>query len=91
MDAKKLFLPVSAVLGLVAVVFAFGTSWASQLSDLRNQDTRITKLEIAVQNISTALNDVTKSNIALQVGVENLTDKISGIASDVKDIRTMVK
>lgn len=77
MDAKKIYITLGALIAILATVASISASWAGQVGELRSQDTRITKLENAVQNMRDTLNEVNKSNVALQVGLDNLSDKIS--------------
>lgn len=91
MDVTKGWIPVATVAAIVVFVFGMGSAWASQSSKIDSQDVRITKLEIAVQNIAQTLDSVKESNISLKVGVDNLASRVSEIGKDVKDIRTAVK
>lgn len=90
-DARELWLPIGAVITILVFVFYVGSAWAGNASELKSQESRITKLEIAVQGIALALDQVKESNIALKVGVDNLANRVSEVGKDVKDIRTAVK
>jgi len=90
-DARDLWLPVGVVAAIVVPCFLVGVAWAGTTGDLKSQDQRITKLEIAVQNIASTLDSVKESNIALKVSVENLAFRVGEVGKDVKDIRTAVR
>lgn len=90
-DARELWLPIGAVITIAGFIFYVGSAWASNNGELKSQDIRITKLEIAVQGIALTLDQVKESNIALRVGMDNLSSRVSEVGKDVKDIRTAVK
>lgn len=90
-DARDLWLPVGVVAAIVVPCFLVGVAWAGTTGDIKSQDQRITKLEIAVQGIALTLDQVKESNIALKVGMDNLAGRVSEVGKDVKDIRTAVK
>lgn len=90
-DARELWLPLGAVAAILVTVFYIGSAWASNASELKSQDTRITRLEVAVQGIAATLDQVKESNISLKVGMDNLASRVSEVGKDVKDIRTAVK
>ena len=90
-DARELWLPASAIIAIGCFLFYIGSAWASNNGELKSQDNRITKLEIAVQGIALTLDQVKESNISLKVGMDNLASRVSEVGKDVKDIRTAVK
>ena len=91
MDLTKGWIPVVTVAAIIVFVFGMGSAWASQSGRIESQETRITKLEIAVQNIAQTLDSVKESNISLKVGMDNLASRVSEVGKDVKDIRTAVR
>ncbi len=91
MDARKLWLPFSAVLALLGTIFGLGVAWASNSNKVDSLAERTTKLEIAVQNISNTMDSLRESNITLKVSMQNLAEKVGEVGKDVKDIRTLVK
>ena len=90
-DARELWLPITAVAAIIVFVFYVGSAWASNSGELKSQDTRITRLEMAVQGIALTLDQVKESNISLRVGMDNLSNRVFEVGKDVKDIRTAVK
>jgi hypothetical protein len=54
-DARDLWLPLGVVAAIVVPCFLVGVAWAGTTGDIKSQDQRITKLEIAVQNIAQTL------------------------------------
>lgn len=90
-DARDLWLPLGTVIAILICFFYVVQAWASQSGKIESQEQRITKLEIAVQGIASALDQVKETNIALRVGVDNLSNRVSEVGKDVKDIRTAVK
>jgi hypothetical protein len=90
-DARELWLPVGVVVTIGCFLFYIGSAWASNNGELKSQDQRITKLEIAVQGIALTLDQVKESNISLKVGMDNLANRVYEVGKDVKDIRTAVK
>jgi peptidoglycan hydrolase CwlO-like protein len=91
MDGRKLWLPATAVLALLGSVFGIGVAWANQASKIESQDARITKLEIAVQSIASTMDALKTSNIEVKVSVQNLTEKVSDMAKDMKTVITSIR
>jgi peptidoglycan hydrolase CwlO-like protein len=91
MDGRKIWIPVTAVLALLGSVFGIGAAWASQASKIENQESRIVKLEIAVQSIASTMDSLKTSNIELKVSVQNLTEKVSEMGKDMKTVITSIR
>jgi hypothetical protein len=91
MDLTKGWVPVSVAIAMGVAILGVGKAWGSNESDYNAIELRVTKVEIAVQNIAQTLDSVKESNISLKVGMDNLASRVSEVGKDVKDIRTAVR